>query len=46
MQKILEEFKTKGAIKSKLSNFIWKVGVISSSIFYCINTIYSNNYYL
>ena len=45
MQKILEEFKIKGAIKSKLSNFIWKVGVISSSIFYCINTIYANKYY-
>ena len=40
MEKILEDYKENGAVKSKLASFIWKAGVISSSIFYCIDVLY------
>lgn len=43
MKKLLEDYKENGAVKSKLASFIWKVGVISSSIFYCIDVLYHKN---
>ena len=43
MEKILEDYKENGAVKSKLASFIWKAGVISSSVFYCIDVLYYKN---
>ncbi len=43
MEKILEDYKENGAVKSKLASFIWKAGVISSSVFYCIDALYYKN---
>lgn len=40
MEKLLENYKENGSIKSRLASFIWKAGVISSSIFYCIDVLY------
>lgn len=46
MQKLLEEYEKVGAIKSKLSNFIWKSGIIICSIIYCISVLnLKHNYY-
>lgn len=46
MQKLFEEYEKIGAIKSKLSNFIWKSGIIICSIIYCINVFnMKQNYY-
>ncbi len=46
MQKLLEEYEKIAAIKSKLSNFIWKCGTIVCSIAYCINALkLKQNYY-
>lgn len=33
MGKLLDDYKNNGAVKSRLANFIWKIGVIFSSIF-------------
>lgn len=43
MKKLLENYKENGAVKSKLANFIWKAGIIISSIFYCIDVLYYKN---
>ena len=43
MRKLLEDYKNNGAVKSRLANFIWKVGIIIISIFYCINVLYYKN---
>ena len=43
MRNLLEEYKNDGAVNSRLANFIWKSGIIISSIFYCIYFLYYKN---
>ena len=43
MRNLLEEYKNDGAVNSRLANFIWKAGIIISSIFYCMDVLYYKN---
>lgn len=48
MKDLLYKYKTEGAVKSKLANFVWKTGIVISSLFYCIDILFfkKENYYM